>query len=39
MFDETLLSRHERTFVVVGIVVATALISFGIFAIVAMLMT
>ena len=48
MFDEPLSSRHEhtflssnhdRTFVVIGIVVATALISFGIFAIVAMLMT
>jgi hypothetical protein len=39
MFNETLFSRHERAFVVIGIIVASVLISFGLFALVAILMS
>lgn len=39
MFNETLFGRHERTFVTIGIIIISVLISFGIFAVVAMLMS
>lgn len=39
MFNETLFSRHERAFVIIGMIVTSVLISFGIFTIVTMLMS
>lgn len=37
MFHETLFSRHERVFVVIGAVVLSVLISIGLFALTAVL--